>query len=121
MRRIPALSAAALLMLTTFACGVDDDQDAGDQVSTTSPGATTAASASIAGAYHCGLPPEAPDVVEVREDGTVTITQPGASVEGTWRVEGDEGAFTIDGHEDPFSVEGERLLFDDGFVCTEAG
>lgn len=76
--------------------------------------------ASIVGTWNCG-PPEAPggDLVEIRADGTVTVTppdgEPGPPM--SWSVDGDEGSF--DG--DPFTVEtADRLVFDDGFVCTRA-
>jgi hypothetical protein len=73
---------------------------------------------SIAGTYNCG-PPHDPsrDLVELGEDGTVTINE---EVAGTWSVEGERGAITIDGQDDPFTIEGEGFVFDDGFVCAPA-
>jgi hypothetical protein len=77
-------------------------------------------SRSIAGTYTCS-PPEGSrrDVVQFRDDGTFTITEP-VPGEGTWSVEGDRGVFhSPEGIDDPFTVEGDRLVFDNGFVCTK--
>jgi len=88
---------------------------------TPAPSATPASS--IVGTYLCG-PPEArdQDKVEVRADGTVTITQPGGEPgQGTWSVQGNRGFFNPGtSEEDPFTIDGDRLVFDDGFVCNPA-
>lgn len=81
---------------------------------------TPGGAASIVGTWNCG-PPEAPgaDLVEIRADGTVTVTPPGGEPGApmAWSVEGNRGSF--DG--DPFTIETvDRLVFDDGFVCTRA-
>ncbi|HEV8571560.1 MAG TPA: hypothetical protein VGR49_00750 [Actinomycetota bacterium] len=82
---------------------------------------------SIAGTYNCGVEGETPDdsVIELREDGTLTITQPdGSTGEGAWSAEGDSGAFNPGTpEEDPFTIEGDNLVFADSgapvrFVCT---
>jgi len=70
-----------------------------------------------------------PDVVELREAGTLTITHPDAGVTegpGTSSVEGDRRAFNPGTpEEDPFTIEGDNLVFGDPdaavrFVCTPA-
>jgi hypothetical protein len=79
---------------------------------------------SIAGTYNCSEEgnPEAPvEDWELREDGTLTITSPGRTLEGTWSAEGDSVVVTIEGQEDTFSIEGDRLVAAEpptGFVCT---
>ena len=93
-------------------------------------GACGGGDASIAGTYNCAPPDPQygkPDDVELREDGTLTITQhpsggrEGGTFEGTWSAEGDSGSFgpgTTE--EETFTIEGDRLVFPDGFVCTPA-
>jgi hypothetical protein len=82
--------------------------------------ATPSAGGSIAGRYDCQQPGASEtDLVELREDGTVTITQGESAVQGTWSVDGDSGAFTVEGQDDPFTVEEDRLVFEDGTVCTK--
>ena len=83
---------------------------------------------SLAGTYDCGPEGEAPeDVVELKADGTLTITHPdGVVEEGTWTAEGNSGAFGPGTEfEDPFTIEGANLVFADPgaalrFVCTPA-
>lgn len=80
---------------------------------------------SIVGTWNCG-PPDEPerDVVEISADGTVTINQPGAGPASlTWTVEGDRVAFQgpPDAPADMGTIESQdRIVFDDGFVCTRA-
>lgn len=78
---------------------------------------------SIVGTWKCG-PPDAPgqDLVEIRADGTVSITQPGASPGGsvTWSLDGNRGSFDTPEGKDPFTVEPGRIVFDDGFTCAPA-
>jgi hypothetical protein len=88
-----------------------------------SPSAADDTTASIVGRYDCQQPGASEtDDVELREDGTLTISQPalGSSVEGTWSLEGNAGVFTIEGADEPFSIDGNRLVFDDGTICTKA-
>jgi hypothetical protein len=83
---------------------------------------------SIAGTYECqpeGVTPPPPGIIaELQEDGTLTITVEGeewAPAQGTWSVEGDRGAWHgLGGEDEPFTVEGDRLVKDDGLVCTRA-
>jgi hypothetical protein len=101
-----------VVMLLIGACGGDSEGD------------------SIAGTYNCareGQPTEG--VVELREDGTLTITPEGPFPveEGTWSwsVEGEQGAFHLGEGDDPFTIEGDNLVFADPdaavrFVCTPA-
>lgn len=81
---------------------------------------TPAGEASIAGRYQCG-PAGATsdlDIVELRPDGTLTITHPDGLVEaGTWSGDSSGGVFGGEGGES-FIVEDGRLLFADGYVCT---
>jgi hypothetical protein len=95
-------------------------------------GATPRAADSIAGAYNCGQEGEPPqDVLELGEDGTVTITPggPGAPPpeEGTWSVDGNSGEFQFPGFRDQFTIEGDRLEFahagapeSERLICTRA-
>lgn len=92
--------------------------------------ATPSAGASIVGTWKCG-PPEGPsrreDDVELRADGMVTndevifdrldVNQRGPT---TWSVDGNRGAFHFPDGDDPFTIEADRIVFDDGFVCTRA-
>ena len=91
---------------------------------TPSPSPADGGTDSIAGRYACLQPgaSEADDV-ELREDGTLTISQPalGSSVEGTWSMEGGAGVFTVEGQDEPFTIDDERLVFEDGTICTKAG
>ena len=78
---------------------------------------------SIAGTYNCLQPGASdPDIVELQEDGTLTITHPDGVTEapGTWSVDGDQGAFGPEVEGEPFTVEEGDLLFEDGTVCTLA-
>ncbi|MGH9890958.1 MAG: hypothetical protein ACREA0_03020, partial [bacterium] len=93
--------------------------------------------ASIAGTYNCGMEGEAPqDVLELREDRTLTFTPgalPGAPPdapppeEGTWSLEGNAGTFQFQDFQDRFTIEGDRLTFahagapeGEETVCTRA-
>lgn len=90
------------------------------------PSPTPSVGVSIVGTWNCG-PPENPerDVVEVREDGTLTVNE---ELSLTWSVEGDRGTFgfpeggtfTVPEGDDPFTIEEDRLVFDSGWVCTPA-
>lgn len=84
--------------------------------------ATPSIDLSLVGTYNCspggGAPPE--DVIVLKEDGTLTITQGGSTGEGTWSAEGGRGAFKPKGQpEDPFTIEENRLVFGGGSYCTK--
>lgn len=98
----------------------------------TAPTATPAADgdASIVGTWKCE-PPDGSfrDNVEIRADGTVTITDaedPATTGELTWTVEGDRLAFQPldappDAPPDMGTIESEdRIVFDTGIACTRA-
>ena len=76
----------------------------------------------VAGTYDCRAPSAtASDRVEMRVDGTITITHPdGQSGSGTWTLEGNTlttHGVGRNGQED-FTVDGDRILGSAGFVCT---
>lgn len=78
---------------------------------------------SIAGTYECLLPGTTgePDVAELAEDGTLTITlaDNGSDVQGTLSVEGDQGMFVTPDFDEPFTVIDGRLVFADTTECTK--
>lgn len=96
---------------------------------------------SIAGTYSCvapepppapgaePLPEDPPDVLELREDGTLELTtrhpegapNPGETLEGTWSTEADSGVATYYEVDHPFTIEGDRLVFTELGTCTKAG
>lgn len=87
---------------------------------TASPTAEEAAS--IVGTWNCG-PPDEPGsvVIEIRADGTATISNPGEEFAVTWSLEGDRGEFIFpEGPRDPFTVEADRIVLVNGDVCTPA-
>jgi hypothetical protein len=113
MRCTPMILGIALVALAIAVCACTPGPQA-----TASP--TAEAEVSIVGTWNCLPRGQAePDDVEIRADGTVTITSPGLG-EGTtltWTVEGDRVSF--DG--DPGTIESEdRMVFDTGVVCTRA-
>lgn len=121
MNRIPSARPIAWLALAVFVVACSG------QATASPPAAPTATAASIVGTWKCG-PPEASgqDIVEIRADGTVTITQPDVAPDVTpggsipWEVEGNRGAFITPEGRDEFTIEADRIVFDDGFVCTRA-
>lgn len=86
----------------------------------------------VAGTYNCGTEGETPqDVLELREDGTLTFTPTGSGApppeEGTWSVDGDSGVFSFPNFQDSFTVEEDRLVFahagapeSESLICTRA-
>jgi hypothetical protein len=103
------------LALLVVACGGEPKQEADTD-------ATPNIDVSLVGTYNCspggGAPAE--DVIELKEDGTLTITQGGTTIEGTWSAEGGRGAFKPEGQpEDPFTVEGDRLVFGGDSYCIK--
>lgn len=113
MSRVLRPTLIALLVLA-FACGQEQKKADTD--------ATPIVDASLVGTYNCspggGAPAE--DVIELKEDGTLTITQGGTTIEGTWSAQGGRGSFKPEGQpEDPFTVEGDRLVFGGGSYCEK--
>jgi hypothetical protein len=108
MRRTLQIGVTALVFLVA-ACTPGTQQTA----SPTSVGAD-----SIVGTWNCE-----PEVLEIQADGTATFTEPNGTVHPghTWSVEGNLVTFTdLEGQEHPGTIEADRLVFDDGLVCTRA-
>lgn len=138
-RGLSAFAVAMTAALLAVACGRETQEVEFGATPTAAATPTTAAiptaAAPLAGTYNClpeeVSPPPPAIVMELREDGTLTITpgapstgqpEPGAPdspVGGTWSVEGSRGTLQVGGGKEQFSIEGSRLLKDDGLVCTK--
>lgn len=76
---------------------------------------------SVVGTYDCrAVEATAGDTVEVRADGTLTITKrSGESASGTWTVDGP--TFTTHwvgrGGEEDFTIQGDVIVGTNGFTC----
>jgi hypothetical protein len=87
---------------------------------------TPGGAASIVGTWNCGTPDEpGSGVIEIRADGTATISNPGDEFAVTWSLEGDRGEFIFpEGPSDPFTVEADRIVIAPArggeTVCTPA-
>lgn len=135
MRPIPrGLIATLIAVLSATACaqGQQEQGRQGQQEDELIQGKPTPGHP-VAGTYMCGPEGEIPeDTLELRDDGTSTTSPPsppggeppkgapgGELLEETWSIEGNRGSINSEGGgQKKFSVEGDRLLFDDGFVCT---
>lgn len=78
---------------------------------------------SMTGTYNCGSAEATESIIELREDGTMTldiIADPGPPGESTWSVEGDEVVLNSGTpEEDRFTIEGENFV-QGPFVCRPA-
>jgi hypothetical protein len=112
MKRVPIVGLIAFTSIVAAACAQQKQQADTE--------AAPAIDTSLVGIYNCspggGAPAE--DVIELKEDGKLTITQGGTTGEGTWSARGKQGAFKPEGQgEDPFTIEGDRLVFGGGSYC----